>query len=63
MGMIHFSAEFSSRTKADFNELSGELIKVTPALAHTPGSVKVKMFTCLSKSSDFNSGPKLVQEE
>lgn len=28
MGMIHFSAEFSSRTKADFNELSGELIKV-----------------------------------
>lgn len=33
--MVHFSAEFSSRTKADFNKLSDKLIKVAPALPHT----------------------------
>lgn len=33
--MIHFSAELSSRIKADFNKLSDEFIKVTPALPHT----------------------------
>lgn len=32
--MIHFSAEFSSKTKADFNNLSCDVIKVTPAWPH-----------------------------
>lgn len=45
--MIHFSAEFSSRTKADFNQLSDELIKVTLALPHT--LVSEGQNTCIYK--------------
>lgn len=33
--MIHFSAELSSRTKADYNKLSVKLIKIIPALPYT----------------------------
>lgn len=38
--MIHFSAELSSRTKADYNKLSDERIKIIPAAPHTLGLVQ-----------------------